>query len=67
MVTKVGGITLLTFSTGRKELAFNAIDGLGMLEKIPFFIADNTTLVDIFTAIFYIKTALLKLEYPSIS
>ena len=52
------------FSTGRKELAFNAIDGLGILERIPFFIADDTTLVDIFTAIFYIKTALLKLEYP---
>jgi hypothetical protein len=52
------------FSTGRKELAFNAIDGLGMLERIPFFIADDTTLVDIFTAIFYIKTALLNLEYP---
>jgi len=52
------------FSTGRKELAFNALDGLGMLERIPFFIADDTTLVDLFTAIFYIKTALLKLEYP---
>jgi hypothetical protein len=52
------------FSTGRKELAFNAIDGLGMLERIPFFIADDTTLVDTFTAIFYIKTALLILEYP---
>ena len=52
------------FSTGRKELAFNAIDGLGMLERIPFFISDDTTLVDIYTAIFYIKTALLKLEYP---
>jgi hypothetical protein len=52
------------FSTGRKELAFNAIDGLGMLERIPFFIADDTTLVDLFTAIFYIKTALLILEYP---
>jgi hypothetical protein len=52
------------FSTGRKQLAFNAIDALGMLEKIPFFITDETTLVDIFTAIFYIKTALLKLEYP---
>jgi hypothetical protein len=51
------------FSTGRKELAFNAIDGLGILERIPFFIADDTTLVDIFTAIFYIKTALLNLEY----
>ena len=52
------------FSTGRKELAFNALDGLGMLERIPFFIADDTTLVDLFTAIFYIKTALLNLEYP---
>ena len=52
------------FSTGRKELAFNAIDGLGLLERIPFFITDDTTLVDIFTAIFYIKTALLNLEYP---
>jgi hypothetical protein len=53
-----------SFSTGRKELAFNAIDGLGMLERIPFFITNDTTLVDIHTAIFYIKTALLKLEYP---
>jgi hypothetical protein len=52
------------FSTGRKELAFNAIDGLGLLERIPFFITNDTTLVDIFTAIFYIKTAFLKLEYP---
>jgi hypothetical protein len=52
------------FSTGRKELAFNAIDGLGMLERIPFFIADDTTLVDTFTALFYIKTALLSLQYP---
>ena len=52
------------FSTGRKQLAFNAIDGLGLLERIPFFITDDTTLVDIFTAIFYIKTALLNLEYP---
>ena len=52
------------FSTGRKELAFNAIDGLGMLERIPFSISNDTTLVDIYTAIFYIKTALLKLEYP---
>jgi hypothetical protein len=52
------------FSTGRKELSFNAIDGLGMLERIPFFITNDTTLVDIHTAIFYIKTALLFLEYP---
>jgi hypothetical protein len=53
-----------SYSTGRKELAFNAIDGLGLLERIPFFISDDTTLVDIFTAIFYIKTALLNLQYP---
>lgn len=52
------------FSTGRKELSFNALDGLGMLERIPFFISDDTTLVDLFTAIFYIKTALLNLQYP---
>lgn len=52
------------FSTGRKQLAFNAIDGLGILERIPFFIANDTTLVDTFTALFYIKTALLNLEYP---
>jgi hypothetical protein len=52
------------FSTGRKELAFNALDGLGMLERIPFFISNDTTLVDLFTALFYIKTALLNLQYP---
>jgi hypothetical protein len=52
------------FSTGRKQLSFNAVDGLGMLERIPFFIDNDATLVDLYTAIFYIKSALLNLQYP---
>ena len=52
------------FSTGRKELAFNAIDGIGMLERIPYPLPIDVTLVDIDKAIMFLSNALSKLEYP---
>ena len=53
-----------SFSTGRKQLAFNAIDGLGMLERISYELPVDYTLTDIETLITFLKNALLKLEYP---
>ena len=32
----------ISYSTGRKNMSFNAIDGLGMLDKIPLPIAAST-------------------------
>lgn len=53
-----------SFSTGRKELAFNAIDGLGMLERIPFGLPTDYTLTNKATLISSLAGALSKLEYP---
>lgn len=54
----------LSFSTGRKELAFNAIDGLGMLEKIPYGLPTNYTLTGTNTLINFLANALTNLQYP---
>lgn len=53
-----------SFSTGRKELQFNAIDGLGMLERIPFALPTDYTLTGKATLISSLAGALSKLEYP---
>lgn len=53
-----------SFTTGRKELVFNAIDGIGMLEKIPFPLPDEYTLTGNDTLINFIAGAFSKLEYP---
>ena len=52
------------FSTGRKDLYFNAIDGLGMLETIPLPLSDETELVYVETAKDLISIALGKIGYP---
>jgi len=52
------------FSTGRKELAFTAIDGLGMLERIPLDLPSDYTLVANNTLIVFISSCLSKLQYP---
>ena len=54
----------LSFSTGRKELAFNALDGLGMLERITFELPAEYTLNGTNKLIDYLSSSLLKLEYP---
>jgi hypothetical protein len=52
------------FSTGRKDLYFNAIDGLGMLETIPLPLSDATELIYVETAKDLIATSLDLIGYP---
>jgi hypothetical protein len=47
-----------SYTTGRKNLAFNAIDGLGMLERIPYALPSNYQLVDRNTCLGFLQTAL---------
>jgi hypothetical protein len=53
-----------SFNTGRKELSFNALDGLGMLERIRYDLPETIYLTQLQKAIILIKDCLLKLEYP---
>ena len=53
-----------SFNTGRKELSFNALDGLGMLERIKYDLSNTIYLTQVEKAIILIKDCLLKLEYP---
>ena len=53
-----------SFNTGRKELSFNALDGLGMLEKIKYNLPNTIYLTQLQKAITFIKDCLLELEYP---
>jgi len=52
------------FSTGRKDLYFNAIDGLGMLETIPLPLSDETELIYVESAKDFISIALEQINYP---
>lgn len=52
------------FSTGRKELYFNALDGLGMLETIPLPLSDETELIYVETAKDLISICLNQIGYP---
>jgi len=52
-----------SYTTGRKNLAFNAIDGLGMLERIPYPLPTNYTLVNRITCLSYLQTALASVGY----
>lgn len=47
----------MSYTTGRKNLAFNAIDGLGMLERIPYPLPTDYTLVDREKALYFLQTA----------
>ncbi len=44
-----------SFSTGRKELSFNALDGLGMLERIKYDLPNTIYLTQVQKAIILIK------------
>ena len=55
----------LSFSTGRKELSFNAIDGLGMLEKIKYPIGTSYYYTDLQNCLTYISTALSQIQFPT--
>ena len=57
-----------SFTTGRKELSFNAIDGLGMLDYIPFTftetnVAGNTKLSPQ-TVLYFLYSSLAKIGFP---
>lgn len=53
-----------TFSTGRKQIGFIAIDGLGMLERIPFTLPTDYTYIERTTLISALSGALSLLQYP---
>ena len=48
----------ISYSTGRKTMSFNAIDGLGMLDKIPLPIAATTDINAINTLLYFIRLCL---------
>jgi hypothetical protein len=53
-----------SFSTGRKDLAFTCIDGLGMIEKITYPVANDSYLTSNNTMLSYIVASLNTLQYP---
>lgn len=52
-----------SYSTGRKELSFNAIDGLGMLEKIAYQLPSDYTLVGKNTCLNYLVSCFSLIGY----
>lgn len=55
----------VSYTTGRQELSFNAIDGLGILEKINYPISTTTNLVDLKKCLEYILTSLNLIGFPT--
>lgn len=57
-----------SFSTGRKELSFNAIDGLGMLDYIPFTFTETNvvgnTKLSPQTVLYFLYTCLAEIGFP---
>jgi hypothetical protein len=54
----------ISYTTGRKQLKFNAVDGLGILEKINYPISDTSNLVDLHKCIDYILNSLNLIGFP---
>jgi hypothetical protein len=54
----------ISYSTGRKTMSFNAIDGLGMLDKIPLPIAASTDINAINTLLYFIRLCLNSNGFP---
>ena len=55
----------ISYSTGRKLLTFNAIDGLGMLDKIPLPIATSTDINSINNLLYFIRLCLNSNGFPN--
>lgn len=55
----------LSYSTGRKQLSFNCVDGLGMLQDIPLPIPNTTNINLRNSLIYYLSTALNQLAFPN--
>ena len=54
----------LSFNTGRKELSFNAVDGIGLLNNITFPVDAATNINSLQTLLYYIYTSLNTLNFP---
>lgn len=54
-----------SFTTGRKELNFNAVDGFGMLENIPYTFPNDYTLTDRKTCLNYILNCFAAIQFPT--
>jgi hypothetical protein len=55
----------VSFSTGRKRLYFNCIDGLGMLEDIALPISNRTNINTDNTVLYFLRTCLNSLNLPT--
>lgn len=58
-----------SFTTGRKSLSFNAIDGLGMLDYIPFTFTETNipgnTKLSPHTVLYFLYTCLAQIGFPT--
>lgn len=61
----ISDVVQFGFSTGRRTLEFNAIDGLGLLGKITFDNPTDETVITRKKALFYVDSALSKIGFPT--
>jgi len=55
----------ISYSTGRKILSFNAVDGLALLKDVSLPISTSQNINNIEKLLFYITTALNTIEFPT--
>lgn len=55
----------ISYTTGRKELSFNAVDGIGMLEKINYPLSNDYYLVNLVNCLTYILNSLNQIAFPN--
>ena len=56
----------ISFSTGRRQISFNAVDGLGMLANIPIYTTNlNNVSNNVRSLLTYMLTALNSLNFPA--
>jgi hypothetical protein len=55
----------ISYSTGRKQLSFNAVDGLGLLKSIPLPIATTTDINSINSLLYFIRLCLNGIGFPT--
>lgn len=55
----------LSFSTGRKNLSFNCVDGIGMMQRIVLPVPNTVDINDLQTLLYYLRTALNSIDLPT--
>lgn len=55
----------VSFTTGRKQISFNCVDGLGMLQSIVLPISNTVDINDLQTLLYYLRMALNALDLPT--